>query len=107
MSKNNFIRDDIQFFLPVTESNHLAKARFQCKREKKRVSNYGAKAMSYVSFIPFYILVFWSLLAGKLKNMKLLHNLCLQDGQDEKKKQKKNHATKVTKIPKPKDENLG
>ena len=35
MSKNNFIRDDIQFFLPVTESNHLAKARFQCKREKK------------------------------------------------------------------------
>ena len=45
--------------------------------------------------------------------MKKLSNLCLhfarQDGQD-KKKQKENHTTKVTKIPKyqkPKDENMG
>ena len=37
---------------------------------------------------------------------KVLRNLCLhfarQDGQDEKKKQKENHPTKVTKIPKTK-----
>ena len=40
------------------------------------------------------------------KNTKILHNLCLhfarQDGQDRKKNLKKNHATKVTKIPKTK-----
>ena len=39
----------------------------------------------------------------KLQNSKILRNLCLhfarQDGQDIK-KQKENHATKVTKIPK-------
>ena len=44
------------------------------------------------------------------KVTKILHNLCLhfarQEGQDGK-KQKENHATKVTKIPKPKDENMG
>ena len=42
--------------------------------------------------------------------MKTLRNLCLhfarQDGQDGK-NQKENHATKVTKIPKTKDENMG
>ena len=42
--------------------------------------------------------------------MKILHNLCLhlarQDGEDGKKR-KENHATKVTKIPKPEDENMG
>ena len=42
--------------------------------------------------------------------MKILRNLCLhfarQDGQDEKKR-KENHATKVTKIPKPKRRKYG
>ena len=42
--------------------------------------------------------------------MKILHNLCLhfarQDGQDGK-KQKGNHATKVTKIPKTKRRKYG
>ena len=41
--------------------------------------------------------------------MKILSNLCLHfarlDGQDGK-KEKENHATKVTKIPKPKDKNM-
>ena len=42
--------------------------------------------------------------------MKILRNLCLhfarQDGQDGK-NWKENHATKLTKIQKPKDKNMG
>ena len=46
----------------------------------------------------------------KLQNSKILRNLCLhfarQDGQDIK-KQKENHATKVTKIPRNKRQKYG
>ena len=53
-----------------------------------------------VLFIPCFVFGFWSLLAKKFNNMKLLRNLSLhfarQDGQDGRKR----NATKVTKIPK-------
>ena len=66
--------------------------------------------MIIVSFIPFFIFGFWSLLTTKLRNTKILHNLCLhfarQDGQDGK-KWKENYATKVTKIPKTKRQKYG
>ena len=52
----------------------------------------------------------WFLVTFGNKVTKILRNLCLhfarQDGQDEKKR-KENHATKLTKIQKPKDENMG
>ena len=59
----------------------------------------------------FSFLLFGHYWQRSYKNMKILRNLCLhfarQDGQDIK-KQKENHATKVTKIPKkPKDKNMG
>ena len=63
-----------------------------------------------VLFIPCFVFGFWSLLAKKFNNMKLLRNLSLhfarQDGQDGRKR----NATKVTKIPKyqkPKTKNMG
>ena len=59
----------------------------------------------FVSFIPFFIFGFWSLLVTFYKNKKILCNLCLhlarQDGQ-ERKKRSKTYATKVTEIPKTK-----
>ena len=46
-----------------------------------------------VSFIPFFVFGFRSLLARSCKNMKILHKLCLhfgrQDGQDGEKSRKK------------------
>ena len=53
---------------------------------------------------------FWFLVTFGDEVTKILRNLCLhferQDGQDGKKR-KENDTTKVTKIPKPKDENMG
>ena len=65
----------------------------------------------FVSFIPFLVFGFWSLLSTKLQKYKILCNVCLhfarQDGQDGK-KWKENHATKVRpKYQKPKDEHMG
>ena len=56
-----------------------------------------------VLFIPFFVFGhFWQ---RSYQNTKILRNLCLhfsrQDGQD-RKNVKENHATKVTKKPKPK-----
>ena len=66
------------------------------------------KIILYVSFIPFFVFGYWSLLTTKLR--KKLHHLCLhfarQDGQDGKNR-KENHATKVTKIPKTKRRKYG
>ena len=54
----------------------------------------------------FSFLVFLSLLRTNWENSKILGNLCLhfarQDGQQDGKNRKENHATKVTKIPKTK-----
>ena len=62
------------------------------------------KNLGFVSFIPFFALVF-----GHLWHRRL-NNLCLhyarQDGQDGKNR-KENHATKVTKIPKTKGRKYG
>ena len=64
------------------------------------IENSAMLILSYVSFIPFFVFGFWSLLATKIRKY-ILHNLCLhfarQDGQDGK-KQKENHATKVLAI---------
>ena len=61
--------------------------------------------LSHFSFLVFGH--FWQL---SYENTKILHNLCLHfarlDGQDGKKR-KENHYTKVNKIPKTKDENMG
>ena len=58
----------------------------------------------------FSILVFGLFWRRSYENMKILYNLCLhfarQDGQ-EGKKQKENHASKVTKIPKTKSQKYG
>ena len=55
-------------------------------------------------------LVFGHFWRQSYKNMKILHNHCLhfarQDGQD-KRKQKENYSTKVTKIPKTKRQKYG
>jgi hypothetical protein len=56
------------------------------------------------------IFCFWFLVTFGHEGTKILRNLCLhferQDGQDEK-KWKENHATKVTKIPKTKRQDMG
>ena len=53
-----------------------------------------------VSFIPFFVFGhFWR---GSDKDMKILYNLCLHFARQDGKKEKENHATKVTKIPKTK-----
>ena len=69
------------------------------------------KIYTNFSFIPFFVFGFGHFWGQSYENTKILRNLCLhfarQDGQDRKKKQKENHETKVTKIPKPKDENMG
>ena len=58
----------------------------------------------------FSFLVFGHFWQRSYENTKILRNLCLhfarQDGQDGKNR-KENHATKVTKIPKPADKNMG
>ena len=53
--------------------------------------------VSFVSFIPFFVFAFWSLLATKLRKYYILQG---KMGKMEKKNRKENHATKVTKIPK-------
>ena len=60
---------------------------------------------SSVSFIPFFIFGFWSLLATNIQNYKNISNLCLhfaKQGGEDGKTRKENHAAKVTKIPKTK-----
>ena len=63
-----------------------------------------------VSFIPFFVFGFWSLLATKLQKY-VIFVYILQDksGKTEKngKKRKENHTTKVTKIPKTKKRKYG
>ena len=57
-----------------------------------------------VSFIPFFVFAFW------WRSYKILCNLCLhfarQDEQDGKKR-KENHSTKMTKMPRTKGRNMG
>ena len=54
-----------------------------------------------VSFIPFFVFGFWSLLATKLRKYYVIFVYILQGkmGKTERKR-KENHTTKVTKIPK-------
>ena len=50
----------------------------------------------------FSFLVFGHFWQQSYENTKVLRNLCLQFARQDGKKQKENHATKVTKIPKTK-----
>ena len=60
-----------------------------------------------VSFIPFFVFGFWSLLAMKLRKYYVIFVYILQGKMGKTEKTGKNHKTKVTKIPKPKEENMG
>ena len=69
------------------------------------------KIQSCVSFISFFVFLFWSLLMTKCyKNMKILYNLCLhfarQDGQDGKRNGKIIMQLKRPKYQKSKDKNM-
>ena len=61
-----------------------------------------------VSFIPFSVFCFWSLLATKLRKYLVIFVYVLQGkmGRTEK-TQKENHATRVTKTPKTKRQKYG
>ena len=62
----------------------------------------------YVSFIPFFVFGYWSLLATKLRKYYVIFVYILQGkiGKTEK-NWKENHATKVNKIPKTKRRKYG
>jgi hypothetical protein len=65
---------------------------------------------SNVSFIPFFVFGFWSLLAKQLQkyaNITSLFTYCKARWTRKKEKQKENHATKVTKISKTKRQKFG
>lgn len=53
----------------------------------------SSKNVIFVSFIPFFVFGFWSLLATSNENSKILRNLCLhfarQNGRDGKKPERK------------------
>ena len=62
---------------------------------------YGVCFQTIVSFIPFLVFGFWSLLATKLRKYDVIFVYILQGKMKKtEKNQKENHATKVTKIPK-------
>ena len=65
----------------------------------------------YVSFIPFFVFDFWSLLKTKLRKYKkyyIIYVYILQGKMGKTEKNwKENHATKVTKIPKTKRRKYG
>ena len=54
---------------------------------------------TYVSFIPFFVFGFWSLLATKLQKYYII--FARQSGQDGK------NGKKITQLMRPKDENMG
>jgi hypothetical protein len=61
-----------------------------------------------VSFIPFFVYGFWSLLATKLRKYSIIFVYILQGKMCKMEKtRKENHATKVTKIPKTEETNAG
>ena len=61
-----------------------------------------------VSFIPFFVFGFWSLLATKLRKYYVIFVYILQGKMGKmEKNQKENYATKVTKIPKTKRRKYG
>ena len=66
-----------------------------CKFEKQ-------STMIFVSFIPFFVFCFWSLLVTKLRKYEditeSLFTFCKARWAGRKKNQKENHTTKVTKI---------
>ena len=67
--------------------------------------------MIFVSFIPFFVFGFWSLLATKLGRYKIYYAIFVyilqgKMGKTEK-NQKENHTTKVSKIPKTKRREYG
>ena len=62
----------------------------------------------YVSFIPFFVFGFWSLLATKLQKCYVIFVYILQGKMDKtEKNRKENHTTKETKIPKTKRRKYG
>ena len=85
----------------------------QKKPPKMNNSKYIAKfywlsTLPIVSFIPFLVFGFWSLLATKLRKYYVIFVYILQGkmGKTEKNR-KENHKTKVTKIPKTKRRKYG
>ena len=54
----------------------------------------------FVLFIPFFVFGTCNFWQQSYKNMKILCNLCLHFARQDEKRQKKDHPTKVTRIPK-------